>query len=227
MDDVFVAIPWRIRDEPYRLKSLKFIINHLKSCTDIDPVLVDGNGSDFSLSAARNVAVNLAKENNKKIVIICDADTVIESDALINAINLSRSSKNVILPYTLCKSLTKRSSSLYYEGHNPSNLPVLGAFDWSTGGAYVTSVSSWEYLGGQDERFTNWGCEDTAFSIVAKKMRRPLLRVPGTIYSLYHTSYAKPEDEWYKYNSDLLKWYSQAKPRHIKKMLKEKTKGNP
>lgn len=226
MDDVFIAIPWRLREDPYRKKSLRYIKDYLLSITGVEPVLVDGNGDQFSLSAARNVGVRMAEESNRSIVVICDADTVVEQQSLMNAIILARKSKNVILPYTFCKPLTLRSTNLYYEGHDPSKLKSIMTFDWSTGGIYVTSVNSWNYLGGQDERFTNWGCEDTAFSIAANKMGRPLQRVDGTIYPLWHPSYAREQDDWYIYNSNLLKWYADAKPRQIKKMIKEKTKGS-
>lgn len=225
MDDVFVAIPWRTRGDAYREKSLRYITNHLKNTVGVEPVFVDGNKNDFSLSAARNAGVQKAKDSNKSIVVICDADTVVESETILKSIELARISKNVILPYTLCKPLTIRSTNLYYEGHDISKLKYIGTYDWSTGGVYVTSVSSWEHLGGQDERFTNWGCEDTAFYIASQKMNRPLQRVDGTIYPLWHQSYAREEDEWYIYNSNLLKWYSESSRRRIKKMIKNKMKG--
>lgn len=226
MDDLFVAIPWRYREDSYRKKSLRYVKDYLFSITGVDPILVDGNGEQFSLSAARNVGVKMAEESNRSVVVICDADTIVDKHSLMNAINLARKSKNVILPYTLCKPLTLRSTNLYYEGHDPSILKNIRTFDWSTGGIYVTSIIAWEYLGGQDERFTNWGCEDTAFSIMANKMGRPLQRVDGTIYPLWHPSYAREEDDWYIYNSNLLKWYENASSKEIKKMLKQKMKGN-
>jgi GT2 family glycosyltransferase len=225
MDDLFVAVPWRTRGDPYREKSLRYVRNHLKSITGIDPTLVDGNKDEFSLSAARNVGVKKAKESGKSIVVICDADTIVEPDAILNSIELARKSKHVILPYTICKPLTIKSTNLYYEGHDVKDLREAGNFDWSTGGVYVSSVSAWEYLGGQDERFTNWGCEDTAFNLASQKMNRPLQRVDGTIYPLWHQSYAREEDEWYIYNSNLLKWYSESSRRRIRKMIKNKMKG--
>lgn len=226
MDDVFIAIPWRSRGDSYREKSLQCIKELLFNITNIEPVLVDGKRNEFSLSESRNVGVKTAKKENKNIVVICDADTIVESDTLFNAINLARQEEHVIIPYTTCKPLTEISTNLYHEGVPYDALTPLISFDWSVGGVYVTSISAWEFLGGQDERFTNWGCEDTAFSIVADKMGRPLKRVDGSIYPLWHPSYVKHNEDWYLYNSRLLNEYAEIDPEKLREEISERRRSS-
>ena len=80
------------------------------------------------------------------------------------------------------------------------------------GGAYVCQPRAWDSLGGQDERFTGWGNEDTAFSLVADRLQRCHLRVHGTIYHLWHpySESRDPEHPEHRANEALFASYVEA-----------------
>ena len=211
MDDVLVGVPWRDRKNINRTRALECVVANLKNSTGLEVNLVDGKKIKFSLSAARNAAVELAKERNKSIVVICDADSLINPNSLINAIELARTAESVVLPYSIVRYLNQRGTHRVLSGKmDPNDAPDIAWFDWSVGGAFVTRPEIWDRLGGQDERFTGWGCEDTAFSITASKMGMPHVRVEGTMNHLWHPSAEKETDPAYYVNAELLKKYDET-----------------
>lgn len=210
--DVFVGIPWRDRGDKARRQSVECVHAHLQKITHAIPHRIDGDGEAFSLAAARNRIVRMAEEAGAKVVVICDSDTLIEQTAMSKAVVAARESDRVILPFNLFRALGQRESIMVMNGRNPILLPDIGSLTWSVGGAFVTTPEAWWALGGQDERFTGWGCEDTAFNIVADKMRRSHVRVEGVIHHLWHP--ASPDKDAanlsYQENAALLQRYVDA-----------------
>lgn len=210
-NDVLVCVPWRDRGNVNRTRALRYVVSNLKLSTGLPVTLVDGKRIKFSLSAARNAAVDLAKEQGKSVVVICDADTLINHTSIMNAIELARTTESVVLPYTLVRYLTQRGTEKVLSNKlPPDEAPDLASFDWSVGGAFVTRPEVWDALGGQDEQFTGWGCEDTAFSIVAERMGRSHMRVEGIMNHLWHPSAEKETDPAYYFNAELLKKYGET-----------------
>ena len=214
--NVLTAIPWRDGGDRDRRRALDFVRRNLEDITGVEPILVDGARERFSLSESRNVAVKRAKEAGATVVVICDADTIVERQALTSAIEVAAIQDRVILPYTLFRALSPAGSTSVMLGVDPWQTPDIGSLTWSVGGVFVCKPKSWDALGGQDERFTGWGCEDTAFNLVADRLDRSHVRVKGTIHHLWHPHppTKDPEHEEYKANAELLKAYTEAEDMH-------------
>jgi GT2 family glycosyltransferase len=225
MDDVLVCIPWRDNGNKDRKEALNYVKARLEESTGLPANLVDGRGERFSLSAARNAGVDLAKEQGKSIVIVCDADTILDPAAIVPAVELARNSDSVVLPYTIVRYLTEYSTKkVLRRGLDPNQAVEIAWFDWSVGGAFVSRTDVWDDFGGQDERFTGWGCEDTAFYVVAQRMGRDHVRVTGTMNHLWHPSAPKENDPAYNFNAELLQRYE--KTDNIEALIAEHKRGN-
>lgn len=221
MTEIAVFIPWRDKKDAHRLKSLRYVKNHLAKISGVNPILIDSNTKNFSLAAARNNAVRTAKDLGASVVVICDADTLINPEALKMSIYTALSCDAIVLPYTLVRYLTKKSSSAVISNKiNPDEASDIASFDWSVGGAYVATVSAWSRAGGQDERFTGWGCEDVAFSIATRKLDVAFLRQEGIMNHLWHPSAEKSGDA-YEYNAELLQKYIEND--NIMELISERT----
>jgi len=210
-DDVFVGIPWRDTGDPYRKRNVDYVSQYLADITGRVVKGLDGETPTqaFSLPAARNAVVNEARRWGTPKVIICDADTIPSKESLEEAVR-QVDDDGIILPFDLYRALSDRDSQRLIAGADPDTLPDIGTLDWSVGGVCVTTISGWDALGGQDERFTGWGCEDIAFSLVATALGRPLRRVNGTIHHLWHPRAVNPSDASYKANERLLQEYADA-----------------
>lgn len=223
MDDVAVFIPWRNSNNRPRTRAMDYVRNHLREITGLDVHLADGKGKNFSLSAARNNAVVQAKSMGADVAIICDADILLEREAIINALFHVKGFNSIVVPYKVVRYLTKKGSEIVLQKKwNPNHVSSIAEFDWSVGGAIVTGVDEWERVGGQDERFTGWGCEDVAFMIAAEKMGNRPIKIDGIANHLWHPS-AKKSGDAYEYNSNLLKRYNESD--NIEALIEEGKKG--
>ena len=207
---VFVAVPWRDRGSEHAQASLDFVIENLYSILREPVHLVDSPDGPWSLAAARNRAVRQARDEGADVVVICDADTVVEPDALRQAVELAQDCGRIVLPYTLYRALTPASSSAVLAGVDPRGVPEAGRLDWSVGGVQVAQPDTWARAGWQDERFTMWGCEDTAFALAAARLVGPHERVDGVINHLWHPVSWHHDDPATIANGNLLIRYSEA-----------------
>lgn len=203
---------WRNAGIKERVRNLDYVRKYTNNTLGLWCHEADSPFPKFSLSAARNNAVAQAKAAGASVVVIQDADVLIDPQALVDAVALAREGK-IVLPYDLVRYLIPYHTNLILRGKiKPQNAQDLGAFDWSLGGAYVTTVETWEYVGGQDERFAGWGCEDIAFAVTADKMGKRLERTHGTMHHLFHPSAEKETDPSYYENSALLTRYETEDP---------------
>jgi hypothetical protein len=202
---ILVAIPWRDNGDRHRQESLDFVVEHLYRATGCPIDLVDGDQEGFSLAAARNAAMRREAD----VVVVCDADTVVEQEPLAAAIVMAAASDRVILPFTLYRALGPEGRLAVLSGITPRAVPEIGRLDWSVGGVQVARPDVWWALGGQDERFTGWGCEDTAFNLAADRLGRSHVRVPGEIHHLWHPVTWRTTDPSYAANAALLQRYAQ------------------
>ena len=194
MGSVVVALPWR--DRGIRLRQIhhdrirRWFADNLPG---VDVIDVDGQGEQWSLAAARNAGVEAAQALGADVVVVCDADNYPEMDALNEAIDAAHDGL-VHLPYTEY---------------------VNGSFHWagSVGGIYVTTPDAWWASGGQDPRFTGWGCEDHAHvhsHLVL--MGASMVRHAGTLTHLPHPAPRErdPHDPQHQAAAALLGRYRDA-----------------
>jgi hypothetical protein len=219
--DVFVAIPWRDRGDAARTRAMMHVTYALAAMTGEDVHHVDGSEDRFSLAAARNEAVRQGRAAGAKVIVLCDADTIPEPGPLATSIKLAQETAGIVLPFTLFRALGEYDSIAVMNGRDPWSFSDIGSLDWSVGGVHVTTPEVWASLGEQDERFTGWGCEDTAFAIAADRLGRSHTRVEGTIHHLWHPASPDKDEasEAYIANSALLQRYANSDD--IKDIIKE------
>ena len=191
---VACVIPWR-GGKPDRERHHETVRAHLKALLpDAFHIDADSGHQPFSRAGSRNRGVQLAEDVGADTVVVCDADTLVEAQPLLDAIDACEDGL-VHLPYTRYRSLTKLGLIQHQAG---TPLPQCHAdhdHENAIGGIYVATTQAWRQAGGQDERFTGWGWEDVGFKAAADTLLGPTVRHQGAITHLWHPiewSHASP-----------------------------------
>ncbi len=166
---MFVGIIWR--ESADRIAAFEQTVNFWIS-VGADIQFFDSGHPIFNRAASRNLAVRTAADSGHNKLVISDADCIPQYGPLNEAWDQADDT-GVHLPYTVCIV------------HAPDGRE-LGMFDFTCGGVYVTTPTSWVRVGGQDERFTKWAPEDMAFSMAHNTLAGPLRRHDGILKSLGH-----------------------------------------
>jgi hypothetical protein len=183
---IVTVIPWK--ETPSRKEPFQALIDwYQTNLPDIEIILVNASDEVWLPSATRNLGVRKAQEAGCDVVIINDADTIPELHSLLEAAKLAYSDGMVHNPYRLCKTFTYEESKPYYDG--VKQLHELRGTEHVTanGGIYVCTPEAWWKIGGMDEKFKQWGYEDSAFEIAHGIINGcAIVKNNGTIYSLGH-----------------------------------------
>jgi hypothetical protein len=180
---IAITIPYR-PDSEKRKRNYHTVIDHFTAILPgVDIIPIDTEHEPFNRAGARNAAVRRAHEYD--VIVICDADTIIEAEPLNRAITAAALDGLVHNPFTIIQALDQGSSSRWCKG-NRNRASIIFTCDWGVGSAYVTTPQAWWDIGGQDERFTGWGFEDTSFSIAHRTLKTPMPRHHGTATQLWH-----------------------------------------
>jgi hypothetical protein len=168
---------------------------------------VDSGDPVFNLSRCRNLAVAATRPG--EVVVLNDADTIPEAEALRSAIAAARHDRRVHLPYREYRWLGHNGSAQYAAG-----VPLMDCgFEVVHGacsGVYVTTPEAWHAHGGQDERFRGWGFEDAAWNLAhATLLGSPPARHDGRVYALHHVGADRFGDQ-YDANAALMDRYRGA-----------------
>lgn len=183
--NVAVIIPWR-GGKPDRERHHAAVRAHLQSILpDAIHIDTDSGHQPFSRAGSRNRGVQLAQDVGCDVVVICDADTLVEREALLGAIEACADGL-LHLPYRRYRSLTRRGLAQYNSGTPLLDCEVDHDHEWATGGIYVIQAQAWWRAGGMDEAFRSWGFEDSAYRIAADALLGPTVRHEGVIHHLWH-----------------------------------------
>lgn len=203
--DVAVVIPWRPKpDRQYALSVVKSW--YKENLPDAKLIFADDNKEDFCLSGCRNIGVKSAEHSGANVVIINDADTIPEIEALQESIVAAHNDKYVHLPYTEYRALGLIGTREFKKG---IALKDCGAFivHGAVSGVYVTSPQTWWSHYGQDERFRGWGFEDAAwYTAHTVILGREPVRHEGKLYALNHRS-ANKKGPLFESNKNLCDTY--------------------
>ncbi len=180
-----LVIPWR--EQPTRIKPLEAVLHWYETnLADIEIFYSDRPGEFWNASASRNDGVKRAQEAHCDVIIINDADTLPEIEPLLQAIEACQSDGMIHNPYRQCKYFDIEMSKLFYSGKDIKLLKHT-LYTESNGGIYVCTPETWWSLGGMDEKFVQWGPEDTAFEMAHKIIKdRAFVKHDGYIYCLGH-----------------------------------------
>lgn len=182
-----VLIPFCQTDE-WRKKALDYVI---KSWHDLGHgVSVSHEGSPSKWSKGRAVASAAAIWPEAEILIIADADCVVEEGSFTEV--LSRVADGFHgwgTPYNRILRFTQDATERIYTGrgtNGPEDLLLPPYSAVHGGGVTVLTRSAWERVRGIDPRFTGWGGEDLAFGWALGTLVGPGAEVDGHVRHLWH-----------------------------------------
>lgn len=200
-----IMVPWRAGD-PDRERAWEYVRTRMGK----EPIPVDADpDKPFSRAASRNRAMEIAPD---PIVIIHDADMLVPEDAYDDIARMC-CGRRMTIGYTEYRALSRRSTRRVIDhGADPfAETPAGTTTGWSLGGIIGMRKATWNLVGGMDERFRGWGCEDTAFAHAASIVLPKTWRSPNPAVHLWHphgTETLNPDDE--AANAALLAAYNTA-----------------
>ena len=199
-----VVIPWRPQES--RLAALDAVTAwYRENLPNADLRLVDCHDDVFNLAQARNLGV-ASVDDPDAVVVIGDADTLPQRDALLAAIAGAADSGRVHLPYTEYRWLGASGTAQFTAG-TPLEQTEFELVRGACSGVYVTTPRTWASHGGQDERFRGWGFEDAAWYLAHETiLGEPPRREEGLVFALHHVAQAR-EGEQYDANAALMERY--------------------
>lgn len=206
MHPFLVVIPWR--PAPTRLDAFEFVTSwYAENVPEATVRTVDTDDDVFVLAACRNRAIDGVEAD--EVVVINDADTIPEADALREAVAAARTSGLVHLPYTRYHWLGAEGTAQLRGGTRPAEC-AYELVNGACSGVYVATPRTWRSHGGQDERFRGWGFEDAAWYLAHETLLgAPPARHDGRVYALHHRAEVRA-GERYDANAALMEQYRAA-----------------
>ncbi|MEU2835330.1 galactosyltransferase-related protein [Streptomyces lavendulae] len=172
------------------------------------PIRDADSGHDvFNRAASRNEAMRTL--NGYEAVLLCDADTLVEADPVMEAVHQAHSGA-LHLPFTLYRSWSRNATRRLLDGEEVDESKDADVLSGSTGGAMVMSPAAWWGIGGMDERFTAWGYEDVAFPLAATVLGSGVVRHAGSVWHLWHPTDRNAESPQQQAGAQLCHRYIQA-----------------
>lgn len=196
-NNVSVLIPYKAVDE-YREKNFLWIKRRYEAIMPNAEICIGYyNGEPFCKSAAVN---NAAKNATRDIFIIADADIAFNIDQIKNAIE-ALNFHSWVIPYRSLICLDPEKTNELYN-RNPSvtldDADFQGCYKFGDfkryqliGGINIVPRKHFEKVGGFDERFKGWGCEDDAFQRALDTLCGKYFRLETTMWHLYHPLQSK------------------------------------
>ena len=185
-----IVIPWR--SQPTRVGAFHATVDSIsKDFPDANIYFADKDIERFNVSASRNQGCRFAIKDDCDVLLVLDADTLVEKDAVDNSIRVAYDLGVVSLPFVTVSRLDDELSTsllnekISVEEIKRENLGVPSSAE--NGGAYILTPSTFLKLNGWDERFVGWGYEDNAFEAVhISLIGRGFHRSAGHAITLHH-----------------------------------------
>lgn len=172
----------------------------------------------FNRSAAIN---NAAKEaGDWDVAVICDSDTLVVPAQFEKAVSQAHTTGLLTSALTEVVELTEKSTDELLAGADAA-LNTLRSV--RTRRREILTQSSviavprklWDAVGGFDEQFSGWGCEDNAFWLAAGIVggAGKVLRINGPAFHLWHEPASKIKilDPAFRINSKRLRRYKKSR----------------
>lgn len=201
---ISILIPYK-PDGEYRDKTWVWVRKRYEALMPNAEICVGTCDTElFSRSAAVNNAAKLA---TRDIFIIADIDLIFDLNQIAKAI-LSLTEYTWIIPYTTLNYLTLNQTKKL-QALNPSiNIGSINFSDYKErdckfiyGGMSIVPRECFQKVGGFDERFKGWGCEDDAFQRSLDALCGPHKRIKTALWHMYHPPAPKNN---HQQNKDLL-----------------------
>jgi hypothetical protein len=197
-----VIIPWR--EQPSRVKPFEAVIDWYKTYLPQAKIyLPDHEGDIWLPSHTRNDGVRMAEEDECDILVVNDADTIPQLRPLLEAIKEASRDGKMHNPYTEYRILGDEGTKMYLGGINIKRCPYR-KFKTACFGTLVTTAKTWWELGGMDEKFMQWGWEDTAMQRAHYIIKGSnFVSHPGIAFAMGHEPQPKLGSETFANNKRL------------------------
>jgi len=167
----------------YREQAFSAVYKYYSSIKDFDVKVL--SSTPFSRAAARNAVFEDRLEDNET-VFFSDADIIVSEAQVREAVSKASQSQEMILAYTNLSKMNAQETRYYILTGDAVKNKRLIKFQCS--GSFAIPVTLLRKIGGWDERFIEWGCEDRVFFYLAAFLRDKVYcqRLPGIAYHLFH-----------------------------------------
>lgn len=208
--NVSILVPYK-PDGGYRDKNWNWIKKRYEILLpNAELCIGDTSIEPYCRSAAIN---NAAKSATRDIFIIADADMVFDINQMKAGIEML-SHHAWVIPFNITAFLTeeqtndllKKDPSITMSSINFSGCRYFGG---SVSEVNILPRKHFEKVGGFDERFRGWGCEDMAFQALMDNLCGPFKRIESAmVWHLYHPPASQAN---FYQNTELLnKYYSNS-----------------
>jgi hypothetical protein len=124
------------------------------------------------------------------VALIIDSDTVSNHDSVWEAIRYADQTGGLAVAHTQRHMMTERATKDILSGNRKTwkrGSMIERTWRDSVSCAIAIKRSTWDAIGGFDERFEGWGFEDTAFHFACETIiGLPIKKIPGDCYHLWH-----------------------------------------
>lgn len=216
-----IVIPWR--EQPSRIKPFEEVKKWYKeNFPEAKMYFPDRKGEFWNPSGTRNDGMRMAESDGCDIIIFNDADTIPQIKPLREAIASAARDNFIHTAYTQFRLLGKNGTEEYFDGRmleKCSHQKYLeGCF-----GINVCTPQAWWRVGGMDEKFLQWGYEDTCMNIAHKVINgRPFIKHDGIGFGLSHEEQPRSGD---KFNNNKMlheEYLETTSPRDMLKLVERK-----
>jgi hypothetical protein len=213
---VGVVIPWR--EQPSRVKAFNAVVSwYNKNMPESKLYFPNHPGDVWLPSATRNDGVRMAEKDGCDVIVMNDADTIPNLNALKEAILEAAEDEFIHIGYTKFSYLTKQGSDDFFSGRAAA-LCEQHVHPYVNFGVNIFKPSSWWSIGGQDEKFKQWGSEDTAMGIAHKILKgREFISHRGFAFALNHEKQPQAGNKNFENNNVLFDKY--CKIDNVKDMI--------
>lgn len=143
----------------------------------IDCEIIEVNGNDWNISAARNAGIKKFNKSKFKSLVLLDSDILVEEMFLSNHKLLSKPNRVIagsvysFAPYSaqVFSSKIELADDPRWKSRNPNVLKVKWPFCWS-GNVSLCRTNSTVHIPLFDEEFKGWGAEDMEWSYRLSKL---------------------------------------------------------
>lgn len=212
-ESVRVVTPWR-PDNGLRSALWDFCRNWWES-QGVAPIEAPSPEGPFNRSAA----INAGLAGDWDLAIVIDAD-VAGPDAL-SSCDLTTRSGRLVFPFDRYVGLAPWGTRAVLRGEPMETAGALRVVTNHESSVLVIPRAVWDATGGFDERFVGWGQDDVAFCQAARVLTGEPLRLPGTVYHLWHETAPEkwPGDPLWEANQALGRAYRDATTREAMEEL--------
>ena len=184
---VSILVPFR--DDGHRQASMEWIVARWRHhWPEAEVIIRPDDGRDpFSKSVALQAC---AADATGDVLILLDADTWCDVPTIRHAVEVAAEGALVMpgkVAHRLGQDVTDRLLASDPACDWPTILPSeVEQSVRPVGFLHVLSREVWDATNGYDPRFRGWGGEDNVFTYAVETLVGPVVRLTGTLYSLWH-----------------------------------------